>query len=341
MLGESGPFWLTVDVDSPTFIVTTLMAANISAGVTAGYDPYSSSTMEMLDNFRYRDGTNNQVGYYASDTICYYFDSYQGPLNGAMMVGPSNMSYNFFGAVYYTSTYSPFQGLIGLGPISSPNYNTNFLSQFVKANNNSVLQNLWSFYAGPFLNNQTQLYIGGIKQSLIAVGNDSTYGLHTYNVTGNNWTVPLTDVRQSNYSYFLANETSKAYFNYQVDGLYFPYATYTKLVANLTKAIPGLVCNSTNYTSCVYNDVCGVIASKVNAFKFAFGDGLVYSVPTQDESSDSTNAATCLIKIGKQTKGAYVTLGLPFMKAFYTVYNVTGQTVGIALSTNSFGSVAT
>lgn len=151
----------------------------------------------------------------------------------------------------------------------------------------------------------------------------------------------MTDVRQSNYSYFLANETSKAYFNYQIDGILFPYSTYTHIVANLTKAIPGLLCNTTNYTSCIYNDVCGNIVSKLNAFEFSFGDGLYYSVPTQDDSLDSTNAATCLIKIGKQTKGAYVTLGLPFMKAFYTVYETANSTIGVAKAAYSFGSIST
>jgi hypothetical protein len=202
--------------------------------------------------------------------------------------------FKFFGAVYYTEKYSPFQGLIGLGLGTPSNYNTNFLTQFKTAFNNSVIGNVWSLYSGPFCNNQTQLFIGGINSKLVAVGdNSSTAGLHYYNTTATNWTINLTDVRQNNYSYFLANETSRAYFNYQVDGIYFPNATYTKLVANLTKAIPGLLCNTTNYTSCVYNDICSTIASKLAAFKFSFGDGLVYSVPAQDDASDTSLAATC------------------------------------------------
>ncbi len=201
---------------------------------------------------------------------------------------------------------------------------------------------MWSLYAGPFPNNKTQLFIGGMNSKLIAnVSNSTTTGLHYYNTTATNWTINLTDVRQSNYSYYLANETSKGYFNYQVDGIYFPSTTYNKIVANLTKQIPGLLCNTTNYTSCVYNDVCGAIASKIAAFKFSFGDGLVYSVPAQNEAADTTLAATCQIKIGKQTKGSYVTLGLPFMKAFYTVYSVANSTVGIASAAHSFGSIAT
>jgi hypothetical protein len=35
------------------------MPVNISAGVTKGYNPSMSPTMSMLDNFRYKDGTNN------------------------------------------------------------------------------------------------------------------------------------------------------------------------------------------------------------------------------------------------------------------------------------------
>lgn len=78
----------------------------------------------------------------------------------------------------------------------------------------------------------------------------------------------------------------------------------------------------------------------MNAFKFSFGDGWVYSLPVQDDSSDTNNAATCTVKVGKQTKGAYVTLGLPFMKAFYTVYDLANSTIGIAVPTYSFGSIS-
>ena len=53
---------------------------------------------------------------------------------------------------------------------------------------------------------------------LIAAGDgSSTSGLHFYNTTASNWTIALTDVRYNNATYFLANETTKAYFNYQVD----------------------------------------------------------------------------------------------------------------------------
>jgi hypothetical protein len=57
-VGSSDNLWVTVDVDSPAFVVTTLMGANLTSGAK-GYNPLASSTVTQLDNFRYRDGTNN------------------------------------------------------------------------------------------------------------------------------------------------------------------------------------------------------------------------------------------------------------------------------------------
>jgi hypothetical protein len=64
-----------------------------------------------------------------------------------------------------------------------------------------------------------------------------------------------------------------------------------------------------------------------------------FTIPIQDEAMDTSNAITCQIKIGKSTQNGKVTLGLPFMKAFYTAYNAGTSKIGIALSVGSQGSI--
>jgi len=118
-----------------------------------------------------------------------------------------------------------------------------------------------------------------------------------------------------------------------------PSATFTKVTTLITKAVTGLTCATTGI--CAYNGVCSDIVSKIAPLSFTFGDGLFYNVPASYLIQDSPTAVQCILKIGKQTKGNFVSLGTPFLKAFYTVYNIAAQSVGITFATKSKGTITT
>src|SRR5207302_2210946 len=101
-VGQSEDLWVTVDLDSPTFMLTTLMTGNNLTSGVIGVNAVDSSTMTQLDVFRYRDGTGNQIGYYESDFGCFYLSVEQGSWNNQTAICQSNTSapFNFFGAVY-------------------------------------------------------------------------------------------------------------------------------------------------------------------------------------------------------------------------------------------------
>lgn len=158
-----------------------------------------------------------------------------------------------------------------------------------------------------------------------------------YPTNGVNWTISMSDLKFAGVSIFNSSETSKAYFNFNSDSILLPPTTYNKTVTALLKAIPGLVCSNTS--NCVYNDVCSSISSKVPVMSFNFDGSTTFSIPVQTEVMDNQNQATCVFGIGRQTRGNFVTLGMPFMKAFYTAYNIDTAKVGVALSVGSFGSI--
>jgi hypothetical protein len=142
-------------------------------------------------------------------------------------------------------------------------------------------------------------------------------------------------------SYFNKTETASALFNYSVDGILFQTTTYAHIVANLTKALPTINCAAG--TSCTYPSYCSSIESIFPPIKFQLSDGNYFSVPIQEEATDPiTNTVSCTILFGKQpvAGGSYVTLGLPFMKAFMTGYDTQNLAVGIALQWGSQGTVA-
>lgn len=147
---------------------------------------------------------------------------------------------------------------------------------------------------------------------------------HWYNLqTGAvNWTVPLADIRMNSTSFFNKSETIYATFNYQVNGILFQTATYTHIVANLTKVMPSISCTSLTY--CSYPNYCSNIESLIAPIKFQLSDGNYFGIPVQEEAVDPVlGTVSCNILFGKQPTagGNFVTLGLPFMKAFMTGYD--------------------
>lgn len=241
---------------------------------------------------------------------------------------------NFFAAQFGTSGFGPMiNGTVGLG-LGQPMYGASFTTQLA-AQVGSPVSNVWSFSAGPYVKNVSTLFVGGINNNIVKV--NSTWAW--FNTTGNSWTINQADVRLNGSSIFNATETAKAYFNFQVDNILLPNATYAKVVANMTKALPTLNCSGPAGSSCVVNDVCGNVAPKLLPIQFSFDGVNYYSLPITVEAVDQQNAITCQVKIGRQSKGNFVTLGLPFMKAFYTAYDMTQAKVGITIPMGSLGTV--
>jgi len=139
---------------------------------------------------------------------------------------------------------------------------------------------------------------------------------------------------------------SMSYFvdvNYEVDSIIVPNVTYAALVASW-KPITGLVCtNNNNYNisvpNCYYNGLCTDILNKFQPFTFQFGDGLVYTLPPSSYLLEDTTALVCRVKVLRGSSTNVISLGTPWFRTFYTVYDLNYLQLNFALGANSLGSV--
>lgn len=156
-VGNDDNLWFSVDIDSPTLIVKTVMNPTITPGA---YNPIFSPDVNMLDPFRYRDGSQGLIGYYGSDFGC--MNMQPGNVSnssGNAMCSPKPVA--VFGAQFGVEKIAPWSGVLGLGPQTAM-FGANLISQLSEMTMGAS-QKVWSFYSGPFLTNRTQLFIGGIN----------------------------------------------------------------------------------------------------------------------------------------------------------------------------------
>lgn len=133
------------------------------------------------------------------------------------------------------------------------------------------------------------------------------------------------------------NEIQFVDVNFEQDSLIIPNKTYTALITAL-KTIPGLVCTNATVNGCYYNGLCNDIIAKFQSFSFSFLDGQMYTVPYQSFLVEDMNALVCRVKIAR-TYGNVMTLGTPWFKTFYTVYDMNYIMVNFGLGINAFGSI--
>jgi len=211
--------------------------------------------------------------------------------------------------------------------------------------NNIGVPNVWqwgnqfSVYAGDFPLKPSRLVFGSVDTTLYT-GYRSAYNFINNIVTPTNqYLVSLTNLAYSNLTF--NTNASLSYFadvNYELDSIVLPNVTYTALI-NSFKPITGLVCNNASVSGCYYNGLCNDIVGKFQPFTLGFGDGMTYILPPQSFLAEDTNALVCRVKVARGTSLNVITLGTPWFRTFYTVYDLNYMQVNFALGANSFGSI--
>jgi len=133
------------------------------------------------------------------------------------------------------------------------------------------------------------------------------------------------------------NEIQSVDMNFEQDALIIPNKTYTALITIL-KTIPGLVCTNASVAGCYYNGLCNDIIPKFQSFMFSFNDGQMYTLPYQSFLVEDANALVCRVKIARGF-GNVMSLGTPWFKTFYTVYDMNYLMMNFGLGINAFGSI--
>lgn len=83
---------VTVDAESPTTVILS--------GNSSPYNYMNSNSSSMLDVFRYRDGSNQAIGYYVNDYLCYAYS------DASMKTWNQTCAYvDFLAASFNTASY--------------------------------------------------------------------------------------------------------------------------------------------------------------------------------------------------------------------------------------------
>jgi len=88
---------------------------------------------------------------------------------------------------------------------------------------------------------------------------------------------------------------------------------------------------------CWFNGLCSANTNSLGSITINFGDHRGYTIPWNAYFYD-TELNTCEMLIYAE-KQSGITIGNSFLNHFYTLYDVTYQTVSIALASYTYGSI--
>lgn len=318
----------------------------------ATYDWTNSTTSQGLDTLIFRNGSMASVGYFVADNMCTW--------PTVQTSSKVCMVQYFLAAQWNVERYSPFNGVLGLGP-GSQLYGQSFLNTLNKIRPTYNAQ--WAVSSGPFPSplNNTVVHLGGYLGNLLAPttnAQDTTFGMNFFNISNGTinpnslWMLNIVNLQYSGVSIADSITAPAAYFDYRTDAVLFPQSVYAALTSAMQRqvqnykvvpALPALSCQPGR--GCTFSNLCSVLLDVLGDIRVQFDTNLWYTVPLRTYAVDMPGL-TCMLKIDKQGNDNtnkplnYITLGLPMMKAYYIVFDQSLSMVGLGKAINSYGTVS-
>eukprot|EP00347_Sterkiella_histriomuscorum_P014759 403359643 len=209
----------------------------------------------------------------------------------------------------------------------------------------SFLVNSDSMQFSLFLNEtNSDLYVGGYDNSLLAQGTESEgYGLHTYDVIGDSWTLELQDARFI-YLTFLKSGANKAKISSTEEFIYIPQEDFQGLSSAWKGKSADVNCNG---TACSIKQSCEFIASEIGPFKLQFNSNDYFSVEPEQFMYEGAQfgpeyAGNCIFGVmssDEATSTGTFILGQAFLRNYLTVFDVAKKQISFGIHVSSEAAI--